>query len=71
MHLPVRQLMERKVVGMGGPLGPNSRSNIHMDILMGRDESLDVGDFFGGIEMDLPVDPHGEKERAHRGNTSA
>ena len=23
-------------------------SNIHLDILMGRDEALDVGDFFGG-----------------------
>ena len=27
---------------------PNiSRSNIHLDILMGRDETLDVSDFFG------------------------
>jgi len=67
MHLPVRQLMERKVVGMGGI--PSSRSNIHMDILMGRDESLDVGDFYGGLEMDIPVDPHGEAERAHQGKT--
>lgn len=25
------------------------RSNIHLDILMGRDETLDVGDFFGGM----------------------
>lgn len=24
------------------------QSNIHMDILMGRDESLDVSDVFGG-----------------------
>lgn len=23
-------------------------SNIHLDILMGRDEALDVADFFGG-----------------------
>lgn len=68
MHLPVRQLMERKVVGMGR--APNSRPDIHMDILMGRDESLDVGDLFGGVEMDLPIDPHGERERAHRGKSS-
>jgi hypothetical protein len=27
---------------------PISRSNLHMDILLGRDESLDVSDFFGG-----------------------
>jgi proteasome maturation protein len=25
------------------------QSNIHLDILMGRDEALDVGDFFGGM----------------------
>jgi proteasome maturation protein len=25
-----------------------SQSNVHLDILMGRDEMLDVADFFGG-----------------------
>lgn len=27
------------------------QSNIHLDILMGRDEALDVGDFFGGESL--------------------
>jgi hypothetical protein len=31
---------------------PNiSRSNIHLDILMGRDETLDVSDFFGSESL--------------------
>lgn len=27
------------------------QSNIHLDILMGRDESLDVSDVFGGAQL--------------------
>lgn len=31
---------------------PNiSRSNVHLDILMGRDETLDVSDFFGSESL--------------------
>ncbi|EJD52872.1 hypothetical protein AURDEDRAFT_19542, partial [Auricularia subglabra TFB-10046 SS5] len=44
LHQPIRQLMERR-------LNPNmpgiGQTNIHLDILMGRDEALDVADFFG------------------------
>jgi proteasome maturation protein len=72
MHLPVRQLMERKVVGMVWSMStisvtlinvfqggiPGSRSNIHMDILMGRDESLDVGDFYGGRSQPLLINSY-------------
>lgn len=32
------------------------QSNIHLDILMGRDESLDVSDFFGGARSTNPFD---------------
>ena len=31
------------------PALANSQSKIHLDILMGRDETLDVADFFGGV----------------------
>lgn len=30
------------------PALAQSQSNIHLDILMGRDETLDVADIFGG-----------------------
>jgi hypothetical protein len=33
------------------------QSNIHLDILMGRDESLDVSDFFGGGSLVNSLDP--------------
>ena len=32
------------------------QSNIHLDILMGRDESLDISDFFGGGCSIIPLD---------------
>ncbi|KAF9503976.1 hypothetical protein BS47DRAFT_1308997, partial [Hydnum rufescens UP504] len=47
MHAPMRQLMERKIVASSSHMPNISRSNIHLDILMGRDEILDVSDFFG------------------------
>jgi len=30
------------------------QSNVHLDILMGRDTTLDVGDFFGG-QLNSPL----------------
>ncbi len=32
-----------------------ARSNIHLDILMGRDESLDVHDIFEGNSVNLSI----------------
>lgn len=60
--------------GMGGP-------NLHLDILMGRDETLDVADVFGGARHAWvylqsltaladsesgPLDVRGEMERRRR-----
>ena len=61
LHAPVRLLMERQIVGYVGssysfewacltePQNPHMPAlrvpNIHMDILMGRDETLDTTDF--------------------------
>jgi len=47
MHAPMRRLMERKIVASSPHLPIIPRSNIHLDILMGRDETLHVSDFFG------------------------
>ncbi|KAG6371594.1 hypothetical protein JVT61DRAFT_9304 [Boletus reticuloceps] len=66
VHAPGRLLMERKIVtanphmpGMGG-------SNIHLDILMGRDETLDPADFFLGMEQGLPLNLHSDMEKKLR-----
>ncbi|KAB5594298.1 Proteasome maturation protein [Ceratobasidium theobromae] len=66
MHAPIRMLMERKVVLNDPHMPTMPRSNIHLDILMGRDETLDVGDFFGDIETSLPLDIHADMERKLR-----
>ncbi|GJJ07090.1 hypothetical protein Clacol_001289 [Clathrus columnatus] len=50
LHMPVRQMMERKLVASTPhmPALPGFDSNIHLDVLMGRDETLHVSDIFGG-----------------------
>ncbi|KAG8919432.1 hypothetical protein FRC02_001676 [Tulasnella sp. 418] len=49
IHAPVRLLMERKIVGFNPHMPALPTSNLSLDILMGRDETLDVADFFGGM----------------------
>ncbi|CEL57565.1 Proteasome maturation protein OS=Bos taurus GN=POMP PE=2 SV=1 [Rhizoctonia solani AG-1 IB] len=66
MHAPVRLLMERKAVFSSPHMPAMPQSNIHLDILMGRDEALDVGDFFGDIETLHPLDIHADMERKLR-----
>lgn len=65
LHLPVRQMMERKIVSASPhmPAMAQFHSNVHLDILMGHDEALDVGDFFGDDSTGLPLDIHLEMER--------
>ncbi|KAF8491304.1 proteasome maturation factor UMP1 [Gautieria morchelliformis] len=65
LHLPVRQMMERKAVAANPhmPALAQTQSNIHLDILMGRDETLDVADVFGDQETSAPLDIHSEMER--------
>ena len=52
------------------------QSNIHLDILMGRDESLGVSDFFGGGYLPLDSIPYLPKSRkvwraSHRWTSTA
>jgi len=65
LHMPVRQLMERKIVSANPhmPALAQFQSNVHLDILMGRDETLDVTDIFGDQATGQPLDIHSEMER--------
>ncbi|KAI9512292.1 proteasome maturation factor UMP1 [Russula earlei] len=65
LHAPIRQLMERKVVSYDPHMPAMPQSNIHLDILEGRDETLDVTDFFH-LEGNPPMDIHADMERKLR-----
>jgi len=66
MAAPLRTLMERKIVAFDPHMPFMTRSNIHLDILMGRDESLDVHDIFEGHNTGLPLDIHSDMEKKLR-----
>ncbi|KAG9314702.1 proteasome maturation factor UMP1 [Chiua virens] len=63
LHAPARLLMERKIVAANPHMPGMVRSNIHLDILMGKDETLDPHDFFLGMEQGLPLNLHSEMEK--------
>ncbi|KAF8060965.1 proteasome maturation factor UMP1-domain-containing protein [Lyophyllum atratum] len=61
MHAPMRRLMERKIVSQSSPfMSTMSPSNLHMDILMGRDEIIEPADIFLGMETGPSLDIHEE-----------
>ncbi|KAL4068402.1 proteasome maturation factor UMP1-domain-containing protein [Scleroderma yunnanense] len=66
LHVPARLLMERKTVSMHPHMPAMRRSNIHLDILMGRDETLDPPDFFLGMEHGPSFSLHSEMEKKLR-----
>ncbi|KAL1688051.1 proteasome maturation factor UMP1-domain-containing protein [Schizophyllum commune] len=64
MHAPMRLLMERKIVTQGMQSLPGMpQSNLHLDILMGRDETIEPADIFLGPERAPPLDMHQEMEK--------
>ncbi|OBZ79024.1 Proteasome maturation factor UMP1 [Grifola frondosa] len=64
LHMPLRLLMERKIVGYNPHMPVHRQSNIHLDILMGRDETLECADFMmPGEEMKQSMDIHADMER--------
>jgi len=65
LHAPMRQLMERKLVSYNPHMPAVPQSNIHLDILEGHDETLDVTDFFH-TEAEPPMDIHADMERKLR-----
>ncbi|KAG6902996.1 hypothetical protein C0995_008569 [Termitomyces sp. Mi166 len=62
MHAPMRLLMERKIVtqGTNSFAAAMSPSNLHLDILMGRDNTLEPADVFLGMESGPSLDIHDE-----------
>ncbi|KAF8633995.1 hypothetical protein AX15_001169 [Amanita polypyramis BW_CC] len=66
MHAPMRLLMERKLVATNPHMSVLPQSNLHLDILMGRDEVIEPTDVFGGMETSLPLDIHKDMEKKLR-----
>ncbi|KAJ6501484.1 proteasome maturation factor UMP1 [Mycena vitilis] len=63
MHAPMRLLMERKIVSATPHMPAFPQSNVHLDILMGRDETIAPADIFGGMEDTPPQDIHRDMEK--------
>ncbi|KAG0019530.1 hypothetical protein BGZ80_005661 [Entomortierella chlamydospora] len=65
MHAPIKMAMERSlVIKARGPSMLPHRSNLGLDILMGKDETIDFEDFLNVPEMSTDfVDPHTVMER--------
>ncbi|KAI6032087.1 hypothetical protein PISMIDRAFT_675796 [Pisolithus microcarpus 441] len=66
LHAPARLLMERRAVSTNPHMPALQRSNIHLDILMGRDETLSPSDLFLGMERGPSFSTHMEMERKQR-----
>jgi len=67
LHAPMRLLMERKIVSQTNPfVAAMSPSNLHLDILMGRDETITPADVFQGMETGTSIDLHEElRKKTH------
>ncbi|KAJ7456434.1 proteasome maturation factor UMP1 [Mycena latifolia] len=63
MHAPMRLLMERKIVSASPHMPAMPQSNLHLDILMGCDETIEPVDIFGGMETMPPQNIHQEMEK--------
>ena len=59
MHAPIKMAMERSlVIQARGPSMLPQRSNLGLDILAGKDESIDFEDFLNGMQGLLPLCVH-------------
>lgn len=65
LHAPMRSLMERKIVADAPHLPTMPYSNLHLDILMGRDETIEPADIFLGMESSTSLDVRREIEKKH------
>ncbi|RPD56225.1 proteasome maturation factor UMP1 [Lentinus tigrinus ALCF2SS1-7] len=67
LHMPMRLMMERKIVSQNPHMPIMPQSNLHLDILMGRDETLECADFMTpASEMAQPLDIHADMEKKLR-----
>ncbi|KAI8144722.1 proteasome maturation factor UMP1-domain-containing protein [Fennellomyces sp. T-0311] len=63
MHAPIRMMMERDIVSQHQRLPVLPSSNVHLDILMGRDETIDFEDFLNDPAMSTDMlDVHAAME---------
>ncbi|WFD02327.1 hypothetical protein MOBT1_001009 [Malassezia obtusa] len=63
MGMPIRSMMERKIVSKNPHMPARGVAQVHLDILDGRDEELDTLDFLpSGVSGDAP-DIHTAMER--------
>ncbi|KAJ7630431.1 proteasome maturation factor UMP1 [Roridomyces roridus] len=63
MHAPTRLLMERRIVSANPHMPAMPQSNLQLDILMGRDETIEPVDIFGGMESAPSQDIHRDMEK--------
>ncbi|KAK0506522.1 proteasome maturation factor UMP1-domain-containing protein [Armillaria luteobubalina] len=63
LHAPMRHLMERRIVIDSPHMPALPQSNLHLDILMGRDETIAPADVFGGMEAGSSLDIHRDMEK--------
>ncbi|KAA1468418.1 hypothetical protein DENSPDRAFT_833706 [Dentipellis sp. KUC8613] len=52
VSMPMKLLMERKLVSHSPHIPGMHQSNIHLDVLMGRDELLELPDFMGTVDIE-------------------
>ncbi|KAJ3079757.1 hypothetical protein HK102_003531 [Quaeritorhiza haematococci] len=64
IHLPIRLQMERALVSQVKRIPVLPSSNLGLDILMGRDDTIEFEDFLGDPNMSTEMlDVHGAMER--------
>lgn len=51
MHAPIKMAMEQSLVTKARGVSMLPQSNLGLDILLGKDESIDFEDFLNGMEM--------------------
>jgi proteasome maturation protein len=56
LSAPLLRLMERESIHKVGRLGPLQSSNLGMDILLGRDETVDFEDVFAALDTPRTVE---------------
>ncbi|SPO41849.1 related to UMP1 - proteasome maturation factor [Pseudozyma flocculosa] len=63
---PVRTLMERRIVSHNPHFPTQGMSNLHLDILNGKDETLEPVDFLPSEVASEQLDIHSHMERKYR-----
>ncbi|KAI8879285.1 proteasome maturation factor UMP1 [Backusella circina FSU 941] len=64
MHAPIKMMMEKSIVEKRQHMPMFPSSNLHLDILMGKDETIDYEDFLNDPSMSTDaLDVHTSMER--------